>query len=392
LATTTPANDDAETASPPRADVVGVEPTGRFRIYIGAMPGVGKTYAMLDEGYRRFHRGTDVVVGFVETHGRAYTASLLRDLPLLPRRQGTYQGRPVEEFDLDAALERHPEVILVDELAHTNIPGLSRNPKRYQDVLELLDAGISVITTLNIQHVESVAGLVEELLGIPVRERVPDVVVRQADQLELIDSSPQALRRRLLHGHVYPPDRVPWALEHYFTTRNLTVLRELALRFVADASPASTLPVRSRWRTILETKERYLAGLSLNPDSARILRRAARMAFRSHADLYALIVHADEEDERRARDQVAKLRELATDLGAIVLERHGSNVAAILVEEARRHEITQIVVGASHRTRLEELLRGSVLNRLLRLAGPLGIDVHVIGTRSWDPDPEDVLT
>jgi len=382
------------TASAARAAGVDVEPTGRFRIYLGAMPGVGKTCAMLDEGYRRYHRGTDVVVGFVETHGRDHTAALIRDLPVLPRRTDTYRGHPASEFDLDAALARHPQVILVDELAHTNIEGLSRHAKRYEDILELLDNGISVITTVNIQHLESVAPLVEELLGIPVRERVPDAIVRSADQIELVDSSPQALRRRMLHGHVYPPERVAWALEHYFTTRNLTVLRELALRFVADTrkqSPATLIGTRSRWRRILETKERYLAGLSLSPESPRILRRAARMAVRSHADLYALLVHPDESDASRNAAQVAELRRLAEDLGAIFLERQGTNIAEALVAEARDRDVTQIVVGASRRSRMQELLHGSVLNRLLCLAGPLGIDVHVIGERAYDPGPDDDL-
>ncbi|ACU54107.1 osmosensitive K channel signal transduction histidine kinase, sensor subunit KdpD [Acidimicrobium ferrooxidans DSM 10331] len=369
-----------------------VEPVGRFRIYLGAMPGVGKTCAMLDEGFRRFHRGADVVVGFVETHGRDYTASLVRDLPVLARRRGTYRGRPAEEFDLEAALARKPEVILVDELAHTNVPGLGAHAKRYEDVATLLEAGISVITTLNVQHIESVAALVEDLLGVPVRERVPDAVVRAADQIELIDSSPQALRRRLLHGHVYPPDRIEWALEHYFTTRNLTVLRELALRFVADSQvPTPTLAVasRARWQAILETKERYLAGVTLSAASPRVLRRAARMALRSHADLYALFVHPDEYDPTRDAPRLDALRTLAADLGAILIERDGSDIATLLVDEARARQVTQIVVGASRRRRIDEILHGSVLNRLLRLAGPVGIDVHVIGVRDYDPSPDE---
>ena len=211
-----------------------VEAAGHFRIYLGAAAGVGKTYAMLNEGRRRRDRGTDVVVGFVECHGRQRTEDCICDLELVARKAVAYRGSRMEEMDTDAVLRRRPKVTLIDELAHTNVPGSGRNGKRWQDVMEILGAGIDVITTVNIQHLESIADEVEQLTGAPVRERVPDWVVRRADQIELVDSSPEALRRRMLHGNIYPKDKVEQALTHFFRTDNLIALRELALRFLAD--------------------------------------------------------------------------------------------------------------------------------------------------------------
>src|SRR5580693_7665325 len=218
-----------------------VEQVGPFRIYLGAAPGVGKTYAMLSEGHRRRGRGTDVVVGFVESYGRPHTEELINGLEIIPRKVVDYRGRRLQEMDLDAVLRRHPDVALVDELAHTNVPGSGRHEKRWQDVVDILGAGISVITTVNIEHLESIADAVEPLTGTKVRERIPDSVVRKADQVELIDSSPEQLRRRLLHGNIYPKDRIPQALTHFFRTDNLIALRELALRFVADESDEELL-------------------------------------------------------------------------------------------------------------------------------------------------------
>jgi len=211
-----------------------VEAAGHFRIYLGAAAGVGKTYAMLNEGHRRKQRGTDVVIGFVECHGRGLTEEMIGDLEVIPRKAVEYRGSRLEEMDLDAVLSRHPQVALVDELAHTNVPGSGRNEKRWQDALEILAAGIDVITTVNIQHLESIADEVEHMTGARVRERVPDSVVRKADQIELVDSSPEQLRRRMLHGNIYPKTKVSQALTNFFRTDNLIALRELALRFLAD--------------------------------------------------------------------------------------------------------------------------------------------------------------
>ncbi|MCL5972851.1 MAG: universal stress protein [Ferrimicrobium sp.] len=369
-----------------------VEAAGRFRIYLGAMAGVGKTCAMLDEGWRRLQRGTDVVIGLVETHGRAHTQELIRDIPVIPQKIVNYQGREFKEMDTAAVLARHPEVVLVDELAHTNVPGSSPHEKRYEDVMDLLEAGIDVIATLNVQHIESIADAVEEMLDVRINERVPDWVVRQADQLELIDSSPQQLRRRMLHGNIYPQQRIQAALDNFFTTQNLTALRELALRYVADEADEDLLSsfVNRRGRKVFETRERYLVGLSLSPETPRVLRRAARMAARSKADLRSLLITPDTDISEHEAREIESLKKLSHDLGVIFLEKHGTKIADIMVETAFEHQITQIVLGASKRSRREELLKGSVVNQVLRKVGRAGIDVHVIGIRDYDPGLTDI--
>src|SRR5580698_9552928 len=252
-----------------------VEPAGHFRIYLGAAPGVGKTYAMLSEAQRRRGRGADVVAAYVETYGRPLTEELMNGLEVIPRKAVDYRGKRLEEMDLDAVLRRRPEVALVDELAHTNVPGSGRHGKRWQDVLELLDAGISVITTVNIQHLESIADAVEQMTEVKVRERVPDWVLRKADQIELIDSSPEQLRRRMLHGNIYPRQKVPQALTHFFRTDNLIALRELALRFVADDSDEELLEHLQQHQPqgLWETTERIMAAVTAKPGTDVLLRR-----------------------------------------------------------------------------------------------------------------------
>ena len=264
-----------------------VEETGPFRIYLGAAPGVGKTYAMLSEGQRRRGRGTDVVAGFVESYGRPLTEELINGLEVIPRKVVDYRGSRLEEMDLGAVLRRRPSIALVDELAHTNVPGSGRNEKRWQDVLEILGAGISVITTVNIQHLESIADDVAHMTGAKVRERVPDWVVRKADQIELVDSSPEQLRRRMLHGNIYPKEQVPQALTHFFRTDNLIALRELALRFVADESDEELLEHlrRHQSQVLWETTERIMAAVTAEPGTDVLLRRAARIASRVKAEL-----------------------------------------------------------------------------------------------------------
>jgi two-component system sensor histidine kinase KdpD len=264
-----------------------VGPAGHFRIYLGAAPGVGKTFAMLGEGHRRRSRGTDVVIGFVEAYGRPLTEALINGLEVVPRKAVDYRGSRLEEMDLDAILRRRPEVALVDELAHTNVPGSGRHDKRWQDVLELLGAGIDVITTVNIQHLESLADAVEQMTGAKVRERVPDWVVRKADQIELADSSPERLRRRMLHGNIYPMEKVPQALTHFLRTDNLIALRELALRFVADESDEELLEHlrRHQPQVLWETCERIMAAVTAAPGNDVLMRRAARIASREKGEL-----------------------------------------------------------------------------------------------------------
>jgi two-component system, OmpR family, sensor histidine kinase KdpD len=373
----------ATRAAPEPLDSEAVGPTGRFRIYMGAAAGVGKTFAMLDEGWRRHRRGTDVVIGFVETHGRPRTAELIRDLEVVPRKVTTYRSTQFEEMDIDAVLARHPEVALVDELAHTNVPGSGRHEKRWEDVLELIDAGIAVITTVNVQHLESIADAVERMTGTKVRERVPDWVVRQADQLELVDSSPEALRRRMVHGNIYPPEKVPDALAHFFRTENLVALRELALLFVADKTDEELLAyLRNREPEALwETRERFMVAVTGAAGTDAVIRRAARIAARTKADLHA--VHVVGGDEARRSDPAAleAMHKLADDLGAHwhVLQR--DDPARALVDFAREHQVTQIVLGASRRSRWEELTRGSLVQRVLRFAADCDVDVHVIARR-----------
>ena len=279
----------------------GVRPTGKFRVYLGAAAGVGKTCAMLDEGWRRFQRGADVVIGFVETHKRAYTVEQIRDLPVVPRKHVQYRDADWEELDVDAVMARQPKVVLIDELAHTNVPDSGRHEKRWEDVLEILDAGIAVITTVNIQHIESVADAVERITGVGVRERVPDWVVRRADQIELIDSSADQLRRRMLHGNIYPENKVPAALNGFFRAENLAALRELSLRFVADETEEELLEylrTKGAGGELWETTERIMVAVTGAPGNASVIRRAARIAARVKAPLVAIhVVSGDADDE-----------------------------------------------------------------------------------------------
>lgn len=354
---------------------------GQLRIYLGAAPGVGKTFAMCNEGRRRAERGTDVVAGFVETHGRPRTAEAVGNLEVVPRRELEYRGTCFEEMDVDAVLARKPAVALVDELAHTNVPG-SRNEKRWQDVLELLDAGIDVISTVNIQHLESVNDVVERITGVRQRETVPDAVVRQAEQVELVDMTPEALRRRMAHGNIYAPERIEPALTNYFRPGNLTALRELALLWVADRVDESLEDYRERhgitepW----ETRERVLVALTGAPGTDALIRRAARMAQRAHGDLLGVHVRSAEGLVGPATDLLVERRRLLERLGGEFHELIGSDVARTLTDFARIENCTQLVLGASLRSRWQELVRGSVINRVLRQSG--AIDVHVI---SQDP-------
>jgi two-component system sensor histidine kinase KdpD len=343
---------------------------------------------MLNEGHRRHDRGTDMIVGFVETHGRRHTAELLDGLEAVSRTSLDYRGCAFEEMDLDAVLARHPQVALIDEIAHTNVPGSGRNEKRWQDVLEILDAGIDVITTVNIQHLESIADAVERMTGVAVRERVPDWVIRKANQIELVDSSPESLRRRILHGNVYPKEKVSKALTHFFRTENLVALRELALRFVADATEKELLDHLRRYEvsSVWETTERILVGATGAPGTDGILRRAARMAARVHADLYVVHVTGGDETGQSDRKASGKLHKLAIDLGAHWDEVQADDPAHALIEYARKHQITQIVLGSSRRSRWEELTKGSVVRRILREAADADTDVHVIARRDVSSD------
>ena len=351
---------------------------GTLRIYLGAAPGVGKTFAMLGEGRRRHSRGTDVVVGYVETHGRTRTAAQVEGLEVVPRRAIEYRGGTFEEMDVDAILARRPAVVLVDELAHTNVPGSARE-KRWQDVDVLLDAGITVISTLNIQHLESVNDVVEQITGVKQRETIPDAVVRRADQIELVDMAPEAIRRRMAHGNIYPAERVDAALGNYFRTGNLGALRELALLWVADRVDDALQDYRDRhgidrpW----ETRERVVVALTGSADGERVVRRAARMAARSKGDLIAVHVRPQDGLASGAAELLEEQRELVEELGGSYREVVGADIGETLVSTAHSLNATQIVLGARRRSRLAELTRGSVINRVIADSG-IGLDVHVI--------------
>src|SRR6266567_4399371 len=288
-------DNDLEAASEDEAAQERSEPgRGRLRVYLGAVAGSGKTYAMLNEGHRREDRGTDVVVGYVETHKRSQTEAQLGDLEIMPRKKINYRGVTLEEMDTDAILARHPQVVLVDELAHTNAPG-SRHAKRYQDVEELLDAGIDVVTTLNIQHLESLNDMVASITGVRVRETLPDRILDQAEEVELIDISPYALRQRMQHGNIYPPERIDAALNNFFREGNLTALRELALRRTAEKTE-SQLQEYMTEHGITEMRsatERVLVGFDSRPHTREVIRDAWRLAHGLHANLIAVTIRPE---------------------------------------------------------------------------------------------------
>jgi two-component system, OmpR family, sensor histidine kinase KdpD len=350
---------------------------GRLRIYLGMAPGVGKTYRMLEEAHRRHDRGTDVVVGFVETYGRRHTAALLDGLEVVPRRRIEYRGVSVEEMDAEGVIARHPAVTLVDELAHTNIPGSARE-KRWQDVELLRDAGIEVISTCNVQHIESMADAVETILGVPVRERVPDEEIRAADEIELVDMSPHALRQRMRHGNVYPPERATIALERFFTETNLTALRDLSLRFTAgqvDGQLEET--VSEQGGDIGPVTERVMVVIDEMPGCRRALRRAAFLASALRAPLLAVAIETP--TLRLSRDRQQNLQSVidyAVDLGAEVVRGEVTEMAHAIEEVVRERRVTHVVL--VHRPRRGLHLGGSTLADRLIEAVP-GLEIHVVG-------------
>ena len=374
---------------------------GRLRVYLASAAGAGKTYTMLNEGHRRESRGTDVVVGYVETHGRPQTQAQIGDLEVIPRKKVTYRGVTLEEMDTEAVIARHPKVALIDELAHTNVPG-SKHVKRYQDVEEILDAGIDVVTTLNIQHLESLNDLVASITGIRVRETLPDWILDQADEVELIDISPYALRQRMRHGNIYPPERIDAALNNFFREGNLTALREIALRRTAEKTEAQLQAYMSE-HGLTEMKhagERVMVGFDHRPHTREVIRDAWRLSHGLHAELLAITIQPEgylafrsklarllkyrgemkqhmEEAQRRLEEHAI----LAEDLGAEVIRTSSHDIARTLVEVAHERQVTQLVLGQPARSYWEELLRGSIINRLLRLSTDM--DIHLV-PRSGD--------
>ncbi len=352
---------------------------GRLRIYLGAAPGVGKTVSMLAEGHRRASRGTDVVVGLCETHGRQQTQTQLEGLEIVPRRTIEYQGVAFSELDLDAVLARRPQVALIDELAHSNVPG-SRNEKRWQDIDELLDAGIDVISTVNIQHLESLNDAVTSITGIVQRETVPDEVVRAADQIDLVDMSPEALRRRMAHGNIYRPEKVDAALANYFRVGNLAALRELALLWLAEKVDAALEGYRNQ-HGITESwpaRERVVVALTGGPEGRALLRRGARIASRlAGGQLLGAFVSRSDGLANAPLSQVAELRRLTEELGGEFHSITGDDAAQAVLDFARGVNATQILVGGSPLPPWRRGLSPSLAERIIADAGD--IDVHVVG-------------
>ncbi|WP_328666076.1 sensor histidine kinase KdpD [Streptomyces sp. NBC_00322] len=352
---------------------------GKLRIYLGAAPGVGKTYAMLSEAHRRIERGTDCVVAFVEHHNRPRTEVMLHGLEQIQRCEIEYRDTVFTEMDVDAVLERRPAVALVDELAHTNVPG-SRNAKRWQDVEELLQAGIDVVSTVNIQHLESLGDVVESITGVRQRETVPDEVVRRADQIELVDMSPQALRRRMAHGNIYKPDKVDAALSNYFRPGNLTALRELALLWTADRVDEYLQEYRTEHRVskIWGSRERIVVGLTGGSEGRTLIRRAARLAEKgAGGEVMAVYIARSDGLTSASPKELAVQRTLVEDLGGTFHHVIGDDVPSALLDFARGVNATQIVLGVSRRRTWQYVLGPGVSATVARESGP-DLDVHIV--------------
>jgi two-component system sensor histidine kinase KdpD len=360
-----------------RARTEETDGRGRLRVYLGMAPGVGKTFRMLEEGHRRVERGTDLVVGFVEAHNRPHTIELLDGLEIVPRRRIDYRGVVVDEMDTDAVIARDPTVALIDELAHTNVPGSVR-AKRWEDVEIIRDAGIHVVTTMNVQHLESVSDAVATITGAPVNERLPDDVLLTADEIELVDMSPHALRQRMKHGNVYPPDRTQVALDKFFTESNLTALRELSLRLVArrvedqleDTIAGQQLPL---------VTDRVLVLVDGSPATDRAVRRAAMLAGARHAAFLAVVVDTPEL-ERQPFDRTRDIQEAlddAVDLGAEVVRVEATDIVSGLEQVARSHRATHLVLPHRELAGLKRLRERPIVDRLIERLPD--VELHVVG-------------
>ena len=360
---------------------------GRLKIYVGSAAGVGKTYRMLEEANALRTRNVDVVLGFLETHGRAQTAALIRDLEQIPRKLIEYRGVRLEEMDVDAVIARQPEVAIVDELAHTNVPG-SRNAKRYEDIMDLLHAGINVITAVNIQHIESLNDIITRNLGIKVRETVPDGVIEQADQVVNIDVSAEDLRQRLAEGKIYAREKVDAALQNFFTTHNLAMLRELALREVASSVDRKREALqRAKRQMDGQSIQRILVAMSSDPPrNAALLRKASRIAGRLNTDWICLYVQTPEESAARIDSTVQRRLveniQLAESLGGQVVKIEGDDVAQEIVKFARQERVAMIIIGQTQRNAWHRLIHGSVTDRIL--SGAHNVDVLVASFGSHD--------
>ena len=350
---------------------------GKHKIFIGMAPGVGKTFRMLEEGHRLKSEGIDVVIGLLETHGRKETAAKAEGLEIIPKKPMLRGEKMLTEMDTDAVIERRPQLALIDELAHTNIPGSLRE-KRYQDVEQILKAGIDVFSTLNIQHIESLNDLVARITGVVVRERVPDRVLEAADEIVVVDVTPETLEDRLLEGKIYAPEKIEQSLENFFQRRHLIALRELALREVADnvEDDAATLKGQS-----CNIHERVLVCLSTYPNSLQLLRRGARIASYMNAQFYAVFVNDPDRFLTKAESlHVETCEKLCQEFNGQFLRVNGTNIAKAISEVAKQYRITQIVIGESQQSRWKLLLRGSLTQQLVRSLKH--VDLHIIATET----------
>ena len=356
----------------------GEEARGVFKLFLGYAPGVGKTYAMLSEAIRRKSRGEDVVIGSGETHGRKATGEIASRLESVPRKKLEYKGTIFEEMDVDAILARHPQVVLVDELAHTNIDG-SKHHKRYEDVFELLDNNIDVLSTMNVQHLESVTPMVHKITGIPVRETVPDWVLNRVDEIVMSDVTPQALQTRMRRGDIYPMERVDRALGNFFRPSNLIALREIALQHVAQVVDRSLEPyIQSEMNPNreLQVRERIAVGISSNPAAQYLVARASRMAQAVNAELYVVYVDMGVDDDPEKQRSLQANLQFADNLGAHVVKLKAKKVAEAMAEFVREHHITQVIFGHSAPGGWRRYLFLSAVHRFLRDAPP--VDVHIV--------------
>jgi two-component system, OmpR family, sensor histidine kinase KdpD len=339
---------------------------GRLKIYIGAAPGVGKTFHMLRDAHELKAKGVDIVIGLVETHGRAATEAEIKDLEIIPNKTIHYKGKELQELDVDAIIKRNPDVVIIDELPHTNVPG-SKNKKRYEDIQDILKAGIHVWTAMNIQHLESVRDIVQQVTGVQVNERIPDSILKEADEIEIIDVSPETLRERIKEGKVYSKEKIQQALNNFFRTGNLVALRELALREVADDIDLRLEKERME-RGIEEPSgvhDRILVCVNYRPNAEKLIRRGWRIADRLKAELYILHIKPSGHHDEKI---INEWKNLAEQFGAtfIVQEAKSRKVAQQIVEVCRQYRITQIIMGMSARTRWEEIWKGSIINVIMR--------------------------
>ena len=341
----------------------------KLRVYLGAAPGVGKTFRMLEHAHMLRQQGVDVVIGLVETHGRAETAALIRDLEIIPQKEIVYRSVTLREMDIDAIIARHPDTCVVDELAHSNVPG-SRNRKRYEDVLELLDAGINVMTAINIQHLETLNDAVSRSASTQIRETVPDSFLKRADEVVNVDVTIDELRSRLREGKIYAPEKIEQALANFFRKGNLNMLRELALRTTAEqVSTAASEYRRTQGLEQAPMPEKVMVCLSSRPGTERLIRSGARIAGRLATNWYAVYVETPDQDKRHgdpeAFQRMEEYERLARDLGAKVVVLKDKNVSDALIAFTKRENISHVVFGQSARSRFDILLRGSVINRFL---------------------------